>query len=786
MTSTETPEPPSDAEFIARVRAGDLEAFGELFARHHLAAERMARQLVPAADADDLASDAFAKVLDALRNGGGPDISFRAYLLTTVRRVHVDRIRAGKKVQSTDEIESFERTPESFDDPTVTGFESGAAAKAFASLPERWQAVLWHTEVEGEKPATVAPLLGLTPNGVSALAYRAREGLRQAYLQQHLADVAGDRCRWTTERLGAYVRGGLTKREDKQVRAHLDECAKCTAVYLELVEVNSALPALLAPALLGAAGVGYLAATGAHAGGAGILVGLWQKATENSTRTAGTAAGAVVVVLAAILAALALTGGDDKPEAVTPPPSARPTAAPPTVVPPTAVPPSVKPPTVKPPTVKPTTTVPPVPPVEPTDPRPTTQPTDPEPTDPRPTQSQTQTTAPPPITPRPTVPPPTSTPTPPRPTPPPPTTPVLDEGLLTISSPPSGGGSAGAMDGTAQAAPPATEQRILSISVPKGNTKPVVVNIRYGKALGWPVSKNPAGWACVQSTGTCTARKPSAPHRLPISFATPAGGSVADRTFTVSAKTGRLYDDDSQTLVAPEVVDESLLKITTLNPDPNPDAYNRALLVDVPAGASGPVVLQLEYGDSLEWPLPSNTPGWTCRRSVGTCTAANPRKPAPLYAEFEVPTGGGSGQRTFTVKARAGSYRDDDAETLAPVREDDGLLAIVKPGLFNDPNPHRYNRYLLVSGAPRKVSLEISYGSNLTFYLKANRGWTCSRSSDSRRVFCSTDDYRSAAKFDAEFDARPGHGSTNTVSVRAIARGRIDADSVGIPPKNGW
>src|SRR4051794_41475889 len=91
----ETPEGPSDAELIARVRNGDLEAYGELYARHHYAAERMARQLVPANDADDLASEAFAKVLDALRVGGGPDVSFRAYLLTTVRRGDRAPARAG-------------------------------------------------------------------------------------------------------------------------------------------------------------------------------------------------------------------------------------------------------------------------------------------------------------------------------------------------------------------------------------------------------------------------------------------------------------------------------------------------------------------------------------------------------------------------------------------------------------------------------------------------------------------------------------------------------------------
>ena len=45
--------------------------------------------------------------------------------------------------------------------------------------------VLWHTEVEQQKPADIAPLLGMSANSVSALAYRAREGLRQAFLSQH-------------------------------------------------------------------------------------------------------------------------------------------------------------------------------------------------------------------------------------------------------------------------------------------------------------------------------------------------------------------------------------------------------------------------------------------------------------------------------------------------------------------------------------------------------------------------------------------------------------------------
>ena len=127
-----------------------------------------------------------------LQGGGGPDVAFRAYLLTAVRRLHVDRIRAGQRLQTTDDLTPFDPGVP-FRDTAVAGFESGAAAKAFASLPERWQLVLWHPEVEGQKPADIAPLLGMSANSVSALAYRAREGLRQAFLTMHISDIAETR-----------------------------------------------------------------------------------------------------------------------------------------------------------------------------------------------------------------------------------------------------------------------------------------------------------------------------------------------------------------------------------------------------------------------------------------------------------------------------------------------------------------------------------------------------------------------------------------------------------------
>lgn len=320
----------SDADLIAAVRAGDLESYGELFARHAEAARRLARQLTKGSgDAEDLVSDAFAKVMEVLRRGGGPDEAFRAYLLTSLRRLHVDRTRVTARATPTDDIAAYDAGVP-FHDTAVAGFENEAAAEAFASLPERWQLVLWHTEVEGAKPADVAPLLGMSPNSVAAMAYRAREGLREAFLAAHAARSDDQDCRTTQGMLGAYVRGNSSRRDAGKVEDHLEGCRRCAGIYLELVEVNSGLGALLAPLLLGGAAAAYVgsgavavtAATGAAtgAGWSGWLLAVPGRirdlALANLPATA--AAGvATAVVGGSVVAGVAITAEEPPREAAT-------------------------------------------------------------------------------------------------------------------------------------------------------------------------------------------------------------------------------------------------------------------------------------------------------------------------------------------------------------------------------------------------------------------------------------------------------------------------------------
>jgi RNA polymerase sigma factor (sigma-70 family) len=233
---------PGDAELIAAVRSGDVGAYGVLYRRHAGAARTQARRLVGSGpEADDLVAEAFARVLDALRDGRGPDQAFRAYLLTTLRNTLYDQTRRDRRLEWSDDMGRHDPGVQ-WEDTAVAGLEAALVVRAFRRLPERWRTVLWHIEVERESPAQVGALLGLTPNGVAALALRAREGLRQAYLQEHLARGAvGRQHRPTVDRLGAWVRGELSDRRHARVQAHLAACPGCRALAGELAEVNGGL-----------------------------------------------------------------------------------------------------------------------------------------------------------------------------------------------------------------------------------------------------------------------------------------------------------------------------------------------------------------------------------------------------------------------------------------------------------------------------------------------------------------------------------------------------------------
>lgn len=243
----------SDGELIERAQDGDSAAFGELWTRHYRSAVRVARQFTTSIDADDLVSEAYTRIYQRVLAGGGPTGAFRPYLYTTIRNLASSWGSVESRSVNVEEIEDAadQRIPE---DPAAWALDRTLTARAFRSLPDRWQTVLWYTEVEGLDPHEVAPIMGLTANGVAALSYRAREGLRTAWLQAHVSDATSSgECRWSIARLGEHARKSLTERERARLEQHLAGCAKCTIIAEEVEEVGSHLALVLMPLILGGA-----------------------------------------------------------------------------------------------------------------------------------------------------------------------------------------------------------------------------------------------------------------------------------------------------------------------------------------------------------------------------------------------------------------------------------------------------------------------------------------------------------------------------------------------------
>ncbi|WP_344632417.1 NPCBM/NEW2 domain-containing protein [Streptomyces glaucosporus] len=262
------------------MHGGDTGAYEELHRRHAGAVLRYVRRCCrDGAAAGDLADEVFARTLPALPDGPDSGTAVRVHLLTAVRAVAAGWGRTGGWERLAEGFAVFAVSADSSgndgcsepdfqsncqsdcqsdfepdaDARAMREAERSTVVRAFRGLPERWQTALWHTVVEGESPQDVAPLLGLTADAAAMLVYRAREGLRQAYLQAHVGrsrTASGD-CARHAARLGTYARGALRARLDLGLRRHLELCADCRSAALGTKEVCDRLRRLLPVAVVG-------------------------------------------------------------------------------------------------------------------------------------------------------------------------------------------------------------------------------------------------------------------------------------------------------------------------------------------------------------------------------------------------------------------------------------------------------------------------------------------------------------------------------------------------------
>jgi RNA polymerase sigma factor (sigma-70 family) len=222
-----------EAELVALVRDGVPAAYAELYRRHLGEARRYAAALGYVDDIDDIVAETFTRVFALLQQGAGPT-AFRPYLFVSLRNIHRNFKRRRKNEHL---MADMSDTDEVVDDELDRRLVDEGIGRALSRLPERWQTVLWLTAVEGRTNAEVAEHLGIRPNSAAALSFRAREGLRQAYLADHLPIDGAPECRDVVAALPAYLRSSLTTRRREEINAHLGTCDECADTLSDLTAV---------------------------------------------------------------------------------------------------------------------------------------------------------------------------------------------------------------------------------------------------------------------------------------------------------------------------------------------------------------------------------------------------------------------------------------------------------------------------------------------------------------------------------------------------------------------
>lgn len=266
---------------LAAYRGGDLAAMDELVRMHRTRTLGWARRYARnPSDAEDLVNEAFLRVLRAISRGSGPTVSMGLYLASAVRNAAADRDFEQRRHIPVDDITAL--IDEAVEDIPPG---EGEVFTAFDSLPLRWRQVLWLRDVECISAKESAGVLGLTPSATAQLHWRARRGLRTAYLDL-LGDTPAAVCKAVRPQLRGYVRGTLCRKDKTRVDEHVSDCLPCAEAVaaLRTVRPSRALflpfPLLLPLLHHRRAAVGVTAAAGAAALGA-LLLGVFGGATDD-------------------------------------------------------------------------------------------------------------------------------------------------------------------------------------------------------------------------------------------------------------------------------------------------------------------------------------------------------------------------------------------------------------------------------------------------------------------------------------------------------------------------
>ena len=185
-----------DAELVARVRAGEQDAFAGLVRRHHAWVLGLcASALGDRAAADDAAQEVFLKAYSGLqRFKGGSSFATWLHRIAANHCLDLLRSRVRRRTESWDELlekegDRIQRLLTAPPDEERAREDADLVARVLDCLPPEYRLVLTLREVQGLSYEEAAAAMGCTLDSVKARLQRARREFTERL--RHFLDPLG-------------------------------------------------------------------------------------------------------------------------------------------------------------------------------------------------------------------------------------------------------------------------------------------------------------------------------------------------------------------------------------------------------------------------------------------------------------------------------------------------------------------------------------------------------------------------------------------------------------------
>jgi RNA polymerase sigma-70 factor (ECF subfamily) len=177
---------PTDEELMQAVGRGDLSAFEKVVLRHQKEAWSAAwRFLGDPAEAEDIAQDAFLKILEAAPHYR-PTASFRTYLYRVVTNLCIDRAERKRPLLPGNLPDTASHTPSPAD--ALDAQERAHTVRAtLDTIPSRQKVAIVLRHFQDLPIQEIAVVMDITPKAVERLLARARSVL-EARLKDFLRE----------------------------------------------------------------------------------------------------------------------------------------------------------------------------------------------------------------------------------------------------------------------------------------------------------------------------------------------------------------------------------------------------------------------------------------------------------------------------------------------------------------------------------------------------------------------------------------------------------------------